>query len=162
MPLRSGARDPFVGLDRALRHATAGEEQDAQAVLRLGVALARGLEVPLRSNAGGIGIGIAMYAGLLRIPLRWFFTVTGVLVLLLAAGMAGQAAHFLIQAGLLPPLAEPLWDTSAVLPNPSPLGEFLHALMGYEARPAGMQALFFGVVLSVVYAGARLVRRRST
>ena len=111
--------------------------------------------------AGGVAIGVAMYAGLLRIPLRWFFAVTGTLVLALAAGMAGQAAHFLIQAGLLPPLVEPLWDTSAVLPDHSPLGEFLHALMGYEAQPPGMQVLFFCVVLSVVYTGTRLVRRRS-
>lgn len=111
--------------------------------------------------AGGVAIGVAMYAGLLRIPLRWFFAVTGALVLMLAAGMAGQAAHFLIQAGLLPPLVEPLWDTSAVLPDHSPLGEFLHALMGYEAQPPGMQVLFFCVVLSVVYTGTRLVRRRS-
>ena len=42
-----------------------------------------------------------------------------------------------------------------------PLGEFLHALMGYEAQPPGMQVLFFCVVLSVVYTGTRLVRRRS-
>ena len=33
--------------------------------------------------AGGLALGIAMYLGLLRIPLRWFFAVTGALVLLL-------------------------------------------------------------------------------
>jgi len=64
----------------------------------------------------GIALGYTIYAGLLRVPMRWFFTATGVLVLLLAAGMASQSANFLIQADLLPSLAAPLWDTSAVLP----------------------------------------------
>ena len=111
--------------------------------------------------AGGIAIGVAMYVGLLRIPLRWFFGVTGALILLLAAGMAGQAARFLIQAGMLPALAEPLWDTSGLLPNDSTLGTALHVLVGYDAQPAGMQALFFLVALSLVYAGMRLSRQRS-
>ncbi len=35
--------------------------------------------------AAGIAVGFSLYAGLLRIPLRWFFTATGVLVLFLAA-----------------------------------------------------------------------------
>ena len=35
----------------------------------------------------GVAVGYAMYAGLLRVPMRWFFAATGVLVLLLAAGM---------------------------------------------------------------------------
>ncbi len=34
----------------------------------------------------GIVAGYAVYAGLLRVPLRWFFKATSVLVLLLAAG----------------------------------------------------------------------------
>src|SRR5258708_11770973 len=31
--------------------------------------------------AAGVAAGYTLYAGLLRIPLRWFFTATGVLVL---------------------------------------------------------------------------------
>src|SRR5574340_679018 len=62
--------------------------------------------------AGGIAVGGALYAGLLRIPVRRLFSVTGALILLLAAGMAGQMARFLIQADLLPAGPSPLWDTS--------------------------------------------------
>ena len=78
----------------------------------------------LAGIAGGIAVGYALYAGLLRIPLRWFFTATGILVLFLAAGMASQAARFLIQADLLPSLATPLWDTSALVPQGSIVGTF--------------------------------------
>jgi high-affinity iron transporter len=56
----------------------------------------------------------AIYFGLVHIPMRHLFAVTGWLILLLAAGMASQGAAFLLQADLLPPLVS-LWDTSFLL-----------------------------------------------
>jgi high-affinity iron transporter len=107
----------------------------------------------LAGIGAGIGVGWLVYAGLLRIPLRWFFTATGVLVLFLAAGMASQAANFLVQADLLPSLASPLWDTSRIVPQGSVAGMLLHSLVGYDARPAGMQIVFFVTVLVAIAAG---------
>ena len=49
-----------------------------------------------------------LYLGLLRIPVSRLFTVTGWMILLLAAGLAAQGAGFLVQANLLPPLGEQL------------------------------------------------------
>jgi high-affinity iron transporter len=112
----------------------------------------------LAGIAAGVAVGYTLYAGLLRIPLRWFFTATGVLVLFLAAGMASQAARFLIQADLLPSLAAPLWDTSALLPQTSIAGTLLHSLVGYDARPAGMQIVFYVLVLLAIGAGMKWVR----
>lgn len=108
---------------------------------------------------GGIIVGYAIYAGLLRIPMRWFFAATSALVLLLAAGMASQAARFLIQADILPSLASPLWDTSAILPEQSVPGMLLHSLIGYDAQPAGMQLVFYVVVLIVIAAGMQWAKR---
>jgi high-affinity iron transporter len=104
----------------------------------------------------GTAVGIALYFGLLRIPLRWFFQATSLLILLLAAGMAGQAARLLIQADILPPLADPLWDASAILPGDSVLGTVLHALAGYDPQPTGMHMLFYAVTFVVVLLGMRL------
>ena len=109
----------------------------------------------------GVAVGLLIYQGLMRIPVRWFFSVTGALILLLAAGLASQMALFLIQADLLPSLASPLWDTSRLLPNTSALGSTLHLLMGYDAQPAGMQVVFYVTVLFAIYSGAALVRRQS-
>ncbi|MDP2760460.1 MAG: FTR1 family protein [Sideroxyarcus sp.] len=103
----------------------------------------------------GSAVGYTIYAGLLRIPMRWFFTATGVLVLLLAAGMASQAAHFLIQADLLPSLAFPLWDTSAALPENRLPGILLHSLIGYDSRPAGMQLIFYIAALVAISVGMK-------
>ena len=104
---------------------------------------------------GGSAIGYGIYAGLLRLPVRWFFTATGVLVLLLAASMASQAAHFLIQADLLPSLAAPLWDTSALLSEQTAPGMLLHTLIGYDSHPAGMQLVFYITALVVIGLGMR-------
>ncbi len=103
----------------------------------------------------GIAVGYTIYSGLLRLPLRWFFSATSVLVLLLAAGMASQAARFLIQADLLPSLAAPLWDTSSALPEDGLTGILLHNLIGYDARPAGMQFVFYLTVLLTILAGMK-------
>ena len=110
--------------------------------------------------AGGVAIGWLLFAGLLRIPLKWFFSVTSALVLLLAAGMAAQAARFLIQANVLPSLASPLWDTSSLVSNSSMLGKALTGLVGYDAQPAGMQIAAWVLVLATIAAGMALVRRR--
>jgi high-affinity iron transporter len=107
----------------------------------------------------GIAAGYLVYAGLLRMPLRWFFTATSVLVLLLAAGMASQAAHFLIQADLLPSLAAPLWDTSALLPEKGVPGLLLHSLIGYDSRPDGMQLVFYITALVAIGTGMKLSKQ---
>jgi high-affinity iron transporter len=103
----------------------------------------------------GIAAGYLVYAGLLRVPLRWFFTATSILVLLLAAGMAAQSAGFLIQADLLPSLAAPVWDTSKVLPENGVPGMLLHGLIGYDSRPDGMQLVFYIAALVTIGIGMK-------
>ena len=107
----------------------------------------------LAGLALGVAAGYVLYAGLVRLPMRWIFAATGVLVLFLAAGMASQAARFLIQADVLPSLVEPLWDTSALVPENSAVGTVLHSLVGYDARPAGMQIVFYVAVLVAIASG---------
>jgi len=111
--------------------------------------------------AGGILVGWLLFAGLLRIPLKWFFAATSFLVLLLAAGMAAQAARYLIQANALPSLATPLWDTSAFVSNSSLAGKALQGLLGYDAQPAGMQVAFFVAALAIIWAGMAWAKRSS-
>jgi len=96
----------------------------------------------------GIAAGTALYFGLLRIPPGKMFSATNWLLILVAAGMASQGAHFLIQADLIPALGSQLWNTSALVANGSMAGQTLHALIGYDARPTGMQILFFIVVVA--------------
>ena len=91
--------------------------------------------------AAGVTVGLLLYFGLLRIPLRHFFGATNALLILLAAGLATDAVAFLVQADLLPALGEPLWDSSALLGERSLPGQALHVLVGYAARPTPIQLL---------------------
>lgn len=102
---------------------------------------------------GGAVVGGLLYAGLLRIPLKWFFSFTSALVLLLTAGMASQAARFLMQADVLPALGAPVWDTSGVLDQNSAAGTLLHGMIGYDAQPAGIQLVFYVTALVLTLAG---------
>jgi hypothetical protein len=78
---------------------------------------------------------------------------------LLAAGMAGQAAAVLHGADLLPGWGEHLWDTSFVLADDSFGGRSLHALVGYAARPSGIQlAAWLATLLTLVIAAGAISR----
>jgi high-affinity iron transporter len=115
----------------------------------------------LAGLVGGVLVGWLLFAGLLHIPIKWFFAATSFLVLLLAAGMAAQTARFLIQADAIPSLGSPLWDTSSLVANSSLPGKVLQGLLGYDARPAGMQIAFFVAAIVVIVVGMSLARRRA-
>ena len=101
--------------------------------------------------AAGVLVGVLLYRGLLRIPLRHFFSFTSWLILLLTAGLSAQAAGFLNQADLLPAFGNQVWDTSHLLSQVSIPGQLLHTLVGYIARPSGIEVLFYvGTLLTVL------------
>ncbi len=117
--------------------------------------------VPL-GLGGGVAVGYALYFGLLRIPLRHFFSATNGLLVLLAAGLASTATRFLVQADWLPALGAQLWNSSALLGNGSVLGQALHILIGYDARPSGIQVVFYLSTVCLLVAGMRYASRRSS
>ena len=102
--------------------------------------------------AAGVLAGSLLYLGLLRIPVRHFFSVTSWMILFLAAGLSAQAAGFLNQAGLLPALGNSIWNTSHWLDQNSVLGQLLHILVGYIATPSGIQVLFYLGTLALILA----------
>jgi high-affinity iron transporter len=106
--------------------------------------------------AAGVGLGWLLYRGMLSLPIGHFFSFTGWLVLLLAAGLAANAAAFLNQAGLLPALSPEVWDSSWILSQQSGLGTLLHILIGYNDRPMGIQLMFYLLTLGTIYGLMRL------
>jgi len=144
--VQSGHR-PLVAL-LAITFAAVMRE-GSEAVLFLW-AIATSGEQSMNMLMGGLGgviagmmVGLLLYFGLLRIPIRHFFAITSWLILLLSAGLAAQAAGFLNQAGLLPALGNGVWNTSNILSQTSLLGQLLHILVGYIARPSGIQVVFY-------------------
>ncbi len=99
----------------------------------------------------GAGLGFLLYLGLVRIPMKYIFDVMGALLMLLAAGMASQAANNLVLVDILPPLIDTLWDSSGILSEDSFLGSVLHVMVGYSDRPSGMQMIVFVLTLGFVF-----------
>ena len=102
--------------------------------------------------AGGVIVGAGLYLGLLRIPSRHLFAVTSWMIVLLAAGLASQGAAFLTQADVLPSLGNEIWNTSWLLTEDSVPGRVLHVLVGYVARPAGIQLVFWAGTVVILLA----------
>jgi high-affinity iron transporter len=107
--------------------------------------------------AGIVVTGLS-YLGLLAIPQRYIFTVTGWLITLLAAGLAAQAVFFLNSANVLTALNGQVWDTSAILPQDGIVGIVLHTLIGYTDRPSGMQLIAYIAVIAVMFGLMRYAR----
>ncbi len=91
--------------------------------------------------ACGVATGFVLFAGLSRIPLKGLFRVSGVIILLIAAGMLARGVEFLVQAGYVPPLVPELWNSSHILSGGSILGRSLGALAGYTPTPSLTQVL---------------------
>jgi high-affinity iron transporter len=105
----------------------------------------------LAGLALGALISVLTYFGLLRIPGRYLFAVTSLMIALLAAGMAAQAVGFLEQANIVTAFSTVLWDSSGILSDSSLLGKVLHTLIGYNDQPSGMQVAIYLATLAVTY-----------
>ena len=105
----------------------------------------------------GTGLGLAVAAGLgylvfqgsHRLNLRLFFDITGVVLLVFAAGLAGRAAAALQVAGLFPGTIS-AWDTRWLLDDQSFLGGIASGLLGYSASPSLLQVMFYAAYIAVV------------
>ncbi len=104
--------------------------------------------------AGGVAgsiIGALIYYGVIGSGIKSVFQIATVLLALLGAGLAAQAAGFLVAAGWLPPLMDPIWDTYFLLPDDSSLGQVAHALFGYISQPSGVQVAVYAAVLAAIF-----------
>ena len=109
---------------------------------------------------GGALVGVLIYLGLAKVKTQHLFSVTNVLILVLAGSLASQLAKTLNQAGLVERWSEPLWNVSNILSNDSSLGVFLHALMGYEASPSVLQLFFYAGAVSLIWMGTSQAKKR--
>jgi high-affinity iron transporter len=99
------------------------------------------------------GVGVVLYYGAARLPLKQFFLISGVVVIVLAAGLLSNALGALHEAALIDDLGSRPWDTDTHISMTSTLGKFLHTLLGYDSAPAIAQIAVYWAYL-VAIAGA--------
>jgi len=88
--------------------------------------------------AGAIVTGWAIFVAGRRVNLRRFFTVTGTILIFVAAGLVAFAVHEFGEAGLIANTGA-AFDLGAVLSDTSPLGSILHGLFGYRSAPTVLE-----------------------
>ena len=130
------------------------------AVAREGLELTLVLLPLLTAGTDSLLIGLAGFGGLLtaaaigflifrfgvRVNLARFFTVTSVILIFVAAGMAMLAIHEFEEAGLIPPTAQ-LFNLSGILPVTGVIGSLLAGLVGYQESPTVVQGIAYLVYL---------------
>ena len=130
-----------------------------------GIAAQGGTSAASMIAGGGLGLVAGalvsglMYFGLLTIPPGRLFQVTSGLIILLAAGMAGQAVIFLQNGGWLLYFTGTVWDTSWLLQENSIPGKLLHTLIGYSEAPNGAQLIAYCATIIGIVVLMKLVNQ---
>ncbi|MCO7218382.1 iron uptake transporter permease EfeU [Klenkia sp. PcliD-1-E] len=94
-----------------------------------------------------IAIGAALYAGALRVNLTRFFTISGVLLIFIAAGIFKYGVHDFQEAGVLPGLSTYAYDASGWLVPGSWYGVVLDGVFHISARPTVLETVAYLVYL---------------
>lgn len=133
------------GVELALFLTAASLAADAQQVLT-GAFLGLGTAILL---------GWSLFASLLKLDLRRFFQVTGVLLIIFAAGLFAHGVRELVEAGWLPALVEQVWDLNFLLHEDSTVGSLLGALFGYNGNPSLIEVLAYLAYFVAIFFGLR-------
>jgi high-affinity iron transporter len=109
---------------------------------------------PLIGFLIGIAIAIALayliYRGALRINLGKFFTVTGFLLIFVAAGILAYGVHDLQEAGILPGLTTLAFDVSAAVPPDSWYGTLLKGVLNFSPQTTVLEAIVWVLYVAIV------------
>jgi high-affinity iron transporter len=119
----------------------------------------------LGAAAGGIAaavaVGAGLYYGALRVNLTRFFTWTGVLLVLVAAGMFKYAVHDFQEAGDLPGLNTIAFDVSHLLVPGTWYGELLAGMFNLTPAPTVLECVAWAAYAVPVLVLFLLPRRQS-
>jgi high-affinity iron transporter len=104
-------------------------------------------------------LGYAIFVGSMKINLKRFFNMTGILLILFAAGLVAYGVHELQEARVIPTWVEHLWDinpsvnpdgTYPLLHENGYVGSILKGLFGYNGNPSLLEVLSYVTYLGLV------------
>jgi high-affinity iron transporter len=95
-------------------------------------------------------LGWTLFATTVRLDLRRFFQVTGILLILFAAGLVAHGVHEFNEVGWIPAVVEHIWDVNIILDENSLVGQLLRTLFGYNGNPSLTEMIAYFAYLVVV------------
>jgi high-affinity iron transporter len=109
---------------------------------------------PLVGFLLGIAVAVLLayfiYRGAVKINMGRFFSVTGVLLVFVAAGILAYGVHDLQEASILPGLNALAFDVSAAVPPDSWYGVLLKGVFNFSPQTTSVQAAVWVVYVAVV------------
>jgi high-affinity iron transporter len=109
---------------------------------------------PLIGFLVGIAIAVVIayliYRGAVRLNLGRFFTITGALLVFVAAGILAYGVHDLQEAGILPGLTTLAFDVSAAIPPDSWYGTLLKGIFNFSPQTTVLEAIVWVVYVAIV------------
>jgi high-affinity iron transporter len=109
---------------------------------------------PLIGFLLGIAVAVVLawliYRGAVSLDLGKFFTVTGVLLVLVAAGVLAYGVHDLQEAAILPGLGTLAFDVSAAVPPDSWYGTLLKGVFNFSPQTTVLEAIVWVAYVAVV------------
>ncbi len=109
---------------------------------------------PLIGFLLGIALAVLLayfiYRGAVKINIGKFFSVTGVLLIFVAAGILAYGVHDLQEAAILPGLGAPAFDVSAAVPPDSWYGVLLKGIFNFSPRTTWLEAVVWVAYVAVV------------
>lgn len=109
-----------------------------------GAQMAQSTTAPVAGAALGlltaVILGWALYRGALRVNLTKFFTITGVFLVVVAAGVLAYGIHDLQEARFLPGLHNLAFDVSAFIPPSSWYGTLLKGIFNFSPATTWLEA----------------------
>jgi len=120
--------------------------------------------VPLLGAVLGLAVavllGYLLHRGVLKINLGKFFTVTGIFLILVAAGVLSYGIHDLQEAGLVPGLHSLAFDVTGAIPPDSWYGTLLKGTFNFSPATTWLEAIAWWVyVVPTLYFYLRNYRR---
>jgi high-affinity iron transporter len=88
-----------------------------------------------------VAMGYAFYRGVLQINLSRFFKWTGVILIVVAAGVLAYGVHDLQEAGILPGLNNLAFDVSQQIPPSSWRGTLLKGTLNFSPATTWLEAI---------------------
>lgn len=107
----------------------------------------------------GLTMGTIIYKGLIKYAGKYIFTISTILLTLIAAGLSAEAAGILTSSGIIEIYSDQLWDTSWLISNESITGKILNIITGYDSRPNGMQLAFYFATIAFTIGMMKLQSR---
>ncbi len=116
--------------------------------------------------AAAIVLGYLIFAEMMRINIKKVFLITGILLILFAAGLVAHGVHELQEASVLPIFVEHVWDVNP-LQNPDgsypllhekgAIGSIVKGLFGYNGDPSLIEILSYAAYVLIILIAYRKI-----